>query len=264
MQIPRRGGFGFPPGAQSTRFWRRPAAVLPTRGGPFPGAVCPAAPPSRPGPGSCSGRRPACPHVGALRSRGRRGGRQVVPTKCLWSDFDSSDDARGVDSEGLPPAGTPSTASLASVGLVRARVRGMHARWLAISRRGWPQIRSTTPSTSGPGPCRHSWLRRAAPLHVVTPRSYCQAAPAWLPCRPAGYRRVTVLPDTGATHCFICARLVAALGLPPSTHAGLTSVTTAAPGELPSTRRGGAPKRGRRTCRRRAPAARWIWMLATT
>ena len=65
--------------------------VLPTRGGPFPGAVCPPAPPSRPGQGSCSGRRPASPHVGALRSSGRRGGRQVVPTKCLWSDFDSSD-----------------------------------------------------------------------------------------------------------------------------------------------------------------------------
>ena len=26
MQIPQRGGFGFPPGAKGTRFWRRPAA----------------------------------------------------------------------------------------------------------------------------------------------------------------------------------------------------------------------------------------------
>ena len=45
-----------------------------------------------------------------------------------------------------------------------------------------------------------------------------------------GARRVTVLLDTGATHCFICARLAATLGLPPSAHPGPTSVTTAAPG----------------------------------
>jgi hypothetical protein len=30
-----------------------------------------------------------------------------------------------------------------------------------------------------------------------------------------GLRCITVLLDTGATHCFICARLAAALGLPP-------------------------------------------------
>ena len=47
---------------------------------------------------------------------------------------------------------------------------------------------------------------------------------------PQGTRRVTVLLDTGATHCFICARLAATLGLPPSAHPGPTSVTTAAPG----------------------------------
>ena len=47
---------------------------------------------------------------------------------------------------------------------------------------------------------------------------------------PQGTRRVTVLLDTGATHCFICARLAATLCLPPSTHPGPTSVTTAAPG----------------------------------
>ena len=63
--------------------------------------------------------------------------------------------------------------------------------------------------------------------------SYFQAALVWLPCHPAGYqarRRDTVLLDTGATHCFICARLAATLGLPPSAHPGPTSVTTAAPG----------------------------------
>ena len=46
-----------------------------------------------------------------------------------------------------------------------------------------------------------------------------------------GPRRVTALLDTGATHCYICARLAAALGLRPSGQAGPTSVSTAAAGE---------------------------------
>jgi hypothetical protein len=46
-----------------------------------------------------------------------------------------------------------------------------------------------------------------------------------------GPRRVTVLLDTGATHCFICARLDTALGLGPSGQPGPTSVSTAATGE---------------------------------
>jgi hypothetical protein len=45
-----------------------------------------------------------------------------------------------------------------------------------------------------------------------------------------GVRRVTILLDTGATHCFICARLVAALGLPLSGQPGPLSVATAAAG----------------------------------
>ena len=45
-----------------------------------------------------------------------------------------------------------------------------------------------------------------------------------------GVRRVTALLDTGATHCFICARLAAALGLPPSGQPGPPSVATAAVG----------------------------------
>ena len=45
-----------------------------------------------------------------------------------------------------------------------------------------------------------------------------------------GPRRITVLLDTGATHCFICARLAAALDLRPSGQPGPTSVTTAATG----------------------------------
>ena len=46
-----------------------------------------------------------------------------------------------------------------------------------------------------------------------------------------GPRRVTALLDTGATHCFICARLTEALGLRPSGQLGPTSVSTAAAGE---------------------------------
>jgi hypothetical protein len=59
---------------------------------------------------------------------------------------------------------------------------------------------------------------------------------AWQRCNPTfkpllsgslwtaqGPRRVTVLLDTGATNCFICARLAAALGLRPSGQPGPTS-----------------------------------------
>jgi hypothetical protein len=45
-----------------------------------------------------------------------------------------------------------------------------------------------------------------------------------------GVRHVTILLDTGATHCFICARLAAALGLPSSGQPGPLSVATAAAG----------------------------------
>ena len=45
-----------------------------------------------------------------------------------------------------------------------------------------------------------------------------------------GVRHVTILLDTGATHCFICARLAAALGLPLSGQPGPRSVATAAAG----------------------------------
>ena len=45
-----------------------------------------------------------------------------------------------------------------------------------------------------------------------------------------GIRHVTILLDTGATHCFICARLAATLGLPPSGQPGPRSVATAAAG----------------------------------
>ena len=48
---------------------------------------------------------------------------------------------------------------------------------------------------------------------------------------PRGPRHITVLFDTGATHCFICARLAGMLGLLPSDQPGRTSVTTEATGD---------------------------------
>ncbi len=45
-----------------------------------------------------------------------------------------------------------------------------------------------------------------------------------------GLCHVTILLDTGATHCFICARLAAALGLPLSGQPGPLSLATAAAG----------------------------------
>jgi hypothetical protein len=67
-------------------------------------------------------------------------------------------------------------------------------------------------------------------------RSWARHNPPFKP-RLSGYlwtaqgpRRVTVLLDTGAKHCFICARLAAALGLRPSGQQGPTSVSTAAGG----------------------------------
>ena len=69
---------------------------------------------------------------------------------------------------------------------------------------------------------------------VPTFRPWVRSAPAFKPrlsgliATAQGTRRVTVLLDTGATHCFICARLAAALGLPQSGQRGPLAVTTAA------------------------------------
>ena len=69
---------------------------------------------------------------------------------------------------------------------------------------------------------------------VPTFRPWVRSAPSFKPrlsgliATAQGTRRVTVLLDTGATHCFICARLAAALGLPTSGQLGPLAVTTAA------------------------------------
>ena len=46
---------------------------------------------------------------------------------------------------------------------------------------------------------------------------------------PSGPRRVAVMLDTGATHCFICAGLSAALALPPGAAPGPSAVSMASP-----------------------------------
>jgi hypothetical protein len=83
-----------------------------------------------------------------------------------------------------------------------------------------------------------------------------------------GVRRVTILLDTGATHCFICARLVAVLGLPLSGQQGLLSVATAAAGGAQGL---GAPVfRGSSTLAwvtcsaKRCRSRRWTWTWGTT
>ena len=77
-----------------------------------------------------------------------------------------------------------------------------------------------------------------------------------------GVRRVTVLLDTGATHCFICARLAAALGLQPSGQ----PVSTASSGGKQGL---GAPVQiclglGGTCSASRCRSPRWTWMWATT
>ncbi len=88
-------------------------------------------------------------------------------------------------------------------------------------------------------------------------------------CTPQSPRRITALLDTGATHCFICARLAAGLGLQPSGQPGPTSVSTAATGEAPGlvapvlihlSRRGGLGDMFRKSL----SVSPWTWTWAPT
>ena len=72
----------------------------------------------------------------------------------------------------------------------------------------------------------HAW-ERSNPTFKPRLSGFVQPPIVWT---TQGPRRVTVLLVTGATHCFICARLAAALGLQPSGQPGPTSVSTAAAG----------------------------------
>ena len=82
-----------------------------------------------------------------------------------------------------------------------------------------------------------AWHARLATLTAMPEfHAWARGNPTFKP-RLSGYLwtaqgpwRVTVLLDTGATHCFICARLAAALDLRPSGQPGPASVSTAATG----------------------------------
>jgi hypothetical protein len=62
----------------------------------------------------------------------------------------------------------------------------------------------------------HAHLATLADMpELVAVPSQVQASLSGFLTTAQGPRYITVLLDTGATHCFICARLAAALGLPP-------------------------------------------------
>ena len=191
--------------------------------------------------------------------------RRIVYTKCLWSDFDSSGRLRG---GGFPPTAGFSSRDervAPAAGLPPARDAAPRPALLGIL--GSVCRQPSRPRSSGRvGACAGSWDARAltddlaaglaadwvydsvdelawAMQTQLATLAGSPAIPVWsrpdptfkprlsgFLATPQGPRRVTVLLDTGATHCFICARLAATLGLPPSAHPGPTSVTTAAPG----------------------------------
>ena len=65
---------------------------------------------------------------------------------------------------------------------------------------------------------------------VATKQPHLQTRLSGFLATPQGPQRITVLLDTGATHCFICTQLAVALGLLTSDQPGTTSVTMAAIG----------------------------------
>ena len=69
------------------------------------------------------------------------------------------------------------------------------------------------------------WLRRDPPFKPIV-SGFIRT--------PEGLRRVLIMLDTGATHCFICAPLARLLNLPPSSAPGPSAVSMASPGtQLP-------------------------------
>jgi hypothetical protein len=114
------------------------------------------------------------------------------------------------------------------------RPRGAHNSRSTPWRRHGTPIWSTTPWTSWPGAAFHA--RLATLIEVPDFRAWQRSNPTFKPrlsgllWTAQGPRRITVLLDTGATHCFICAHLAAALNLAPSGQPGPGSVITAATG----------------------------------
>ena len=78
-------------------------------------------------------------------------------------------------------------------------------------------------------------LARALQAQLATFAPWQRSDPAYKPLvtgfiwTPAGPRRVTLMLDTGATHCFICAQLARLLQLPTSSIPGPTAVSLASP-----------------------------------
>ena len=88
-----------------------------------------------------------------------------------------------------------------AAGWVRALARGILARWLAISRRGWPQTGFTTPSMSWPWPSRPAALAGspAFPLWSRPDPTFKPRLSGFL-STPQGTRRVTVLLGDTVRH----------------------------------------------------------------
>ena len=78
-------------------------------------------------------------------------------------------------------------------------------------------------------------LSRALYVQQATFTPWRRDVPAFKPVvagsiwTPSGPRRVSILLDTGATHCFVCAQLVALLQLPPGSSSGPAAVSMASP-----------------------------------
>ena len=64
------------------------------------------------------------------------------------------------------------------------------------------------------------WLRRDPPFKPIV-SGFIRT--------PEGLRRVLIMLDTGATHCFICAPLARLLNLPPSSAPGPSAVSLQGP-----------------------------------
>ena len=99
-----------------------------------------------------------------------------------------------------------------AVGCVRAPPLGILARWLKISRRGWPQIGYSTLLTSWPGTFGPSWLHWPAPPRFLWSRQDPSSKPrlsGFLDTQQ-GTQCVAVLLYTGPTHYSTCARRPAA------------------------------------------------------
>ena len=140
----------------------------------------------------------------------------VPPTPRGWSPWDASQ-------------GTPhrprSFARWSGTGGAKAAADDLHAAWTAN------QVYDSVEALAGALQAQLATLAGAAEfLPWQRPDPQFKPRLSGFLATATGVRHVTVLLDTGASHGFICARLAAELGLPPSGQPGPRSVTTAATG----------------------------------